>query len=169
MSRAAVPDGAPVDGPLDRHLFGAGQPCFGCSPDHPHGFHLEFCRRGDVVTTEFTPRAEHQGPPGLMHGGLVMTLADELGAWTLIGLLGKFGFTAELRAKLQKPVRVGTRVHGSGRIAKAGSRVVKVVVSLEQAGELAVSADIDFVLVDASGAARLLGRPLPDAWKQFCR
>lgn len=157
---------------LDPHLFGDGQPCFGCAPDHPTGFRLRFAREDadeGSVTTSFTPSSAHQGPPGLMHGGLVMTLADELGAWTLVGLLGKFGFTAQLNAKLRKPVRIGVAVAGSGRILKPSARVVTVQVSLEQAGQRVLDADIGFVLVDEKGAERVLGAPVPEAWKQFCR
>jgi acyl-coenzyme A thioesterase PaaI-like protein len=154
---------------LDPHLFGDGQPCFGCAPDHPTGFRLRFAREDDAVTTRFTPGTAHQGPPGLMHGGLVMTLADEIGAWTIVGLLGKFGFTAQFTAKLRKPVRIGVEVAGHGRIVRPSTRIVSVQVVLEQEGERAFEADIGFVLVDEKGAARVLGGPIPDAWKQFCR
>ena len=154
---------------LDPHLFGDGQPCFGCAPDHPTGFRLRFARDDDAVTTRFTPGPAHQGPPGLMHGGLVMTLADEIGAWTIVGLLGKFGFTAQFTAKLRKPVRIGVEVAGHGRIVRPSTRIVAVQVVLEQEGERAFEADIGFVLVDEKGAERVLGGPIPDAWKQFCR
>ncbi len=154
---------------LDPHLFGDGQPCFGCAPDHPTGFRLRFAREDDAVTTRFIPETTHQGPPGLMHGGLVMTLADEIGAWTIVGLLGKFGFTATFGAKLRKPVRIGVEVVGSGRISRPSPRIVTVQVVLEQAGERAFQADIGFVLVDEGGAEKLLGGPIPEAWRQFCR
>lgn len=78
---------------FDGSLWGEGQPCFGCGPDHPIGFQLQFERDGDVVRTRFTPGERYQGPPGIMHGGLVMTLGDELASWTLIGMKRKFGFT----------------------------------------------------------------------------
>jgi acyl-coenzyme A thioesterase PaaI-like protein len=154
---------------LDPHLFGPGQPCFGCSPDHPTGFRLRFAREDAAVTTAFTPLEVHQGPPGLMHGGLVMTLADEIGAWTLIGLLGKFGFTVQFAAKLRKPVRIGVPVLGRGSIPKPGHRIVTVKVELVQEGVTAFEADAGFALVDQAGAERLLGRPLPEAWKVFCK
>jgi acyl-coenzyme A thioesterase PaaI-like protein len=104
-----------------------------------------------------------------MHGGLVMTLADEIGAWTLIGLLTKFGFTAEFAGRLKKPVRIGLEVTGKGTLVKETSRVVTVAVELAQAGDRVLDAELSFVLVDASGAERLLGGPLPDAWRSFCR
>jgi acyl-coenzyme A thioesterase PaaI-like protein len=160
---------APESVDLDPHLFGAGQPCFGCAPDHPTGFRLRFAREAEAITTRFTPGSHHQGPPGIMHGGLVLTLADEIGAWTLVGLIGKFGFTAALTAKLRKPVRMGHEVSGRGVIQRLGSRVVTVRVALDQEGHPVFHADIDFVLMDEKGAERLLGGPLPPAWRSFCR
>jgi acyl-coenzyme A thioesterase PaaI-like protein len=154
---------------LDPHLFGDGQPCFGCSQDHPTGFRLRFAKEDETVVTQFTPNAGHQGPPGLMHGGLVMTLADEIGAWTLVGLIGKFGFTAHFRAKLRGPVRIGQVVTGRGRIDKPGGRIVNVQVMLEQAGTRVFESEIGFVLMDQAGAEKLLGTTLPEAWKRFCR
>lgn len=87
----APPGPKPV---LDGTLFGAEQPCFGCGPVHPFGFRLAFTEEGDELVTRFTPGPHHQVPPGLMHGGLVFTLADELAAWVVIARFGKFGFTA---------------------------------------------------------------------------
>jgi len=154
---------------LDGHLFGAGQPCFGCSPDHPTGFRLAFERQGDEMVTRFTPTDRHQGPPGLMHGGLVATLADEVAAWAIIGLLGKFGFTASFSAKLAGPVRIDVPLEGRSRITSDKSRIVEVGVRLAQDGKNTFSGDFKFVILDKSGAERLLGGPLPEAWQKFCR
>lgn len=154
---------------VDGGIFGPGQPCFGCSPEHPAGFRLRFAREGDDVVTHFTPSERYQGPPSIMHGGLVATLADEIGAWALILLLEKFGFTAEMQCKLRRPIRVGAEVVGRGRIAKPGARVVGVEVELLQDGVRAFEGDLRFVLLDRRGAERLLGGPLPPAWERFAR
>jgi acyl-coenzyme A thioesterase PaaI-like protein len=155
--------------PLDGHLFGPGQPCFGCGPDHPFGFRLAFARDGDTVVTRFTPDARYQGPPGIMHGGLVTTLADEVAAWTLIGLLGRFGFTATVQGTLHRPVRVGLEVVGRGRLVKDTRRVVRVGVELAQDEARCFAGELAFVLLDRAGAERLLGGPVPEAWTRFCR
>ena len=154
---------------VDGGIFGPGQPCFGCSPEHPAGFRLRFAREGDDVVTHFTPTERYQGPPSIMHGGLVATLADEIGAWALILLLEKFGFTAEMQCKLRRPIRVGVEVVGRGRIARPGARVVGVEVELLQDGVRAFEGDLRFVLLDRRGAERLLGGPLPPAWERFAR
>ena len=154
---------------LDGSIFGPDQPCFGCAPDHPIGFRLAFEREDDAVVTRFTPTERYQGPPGIMHGGLVATLADEIGAWALIVLLEKFGFTAEMSGKLDKPLRIGREVIGRGRIERPGSRVVSVSVELEQDGAIVYRGSLRFVLLDEAGAERMLGGPLPEAWRRFSR
>ncbi len=154
---------------LDPALFGADSACFGCSPNHPIGFHLRFEKEDDVVRTRFVPHQQLQGPPGIMHGGLVTTLGDEIAAWTIIGLKGRFGFTASLSAKLERPVRIGVETVGEGRIVRDSSRVVAINVELRQAGERCFVGDFNFVLLDREGAERLLGGPLPESWSQFAR
>lgn len=154
---------------LDGHLFGAGQPCFGCGPDHPIGFKLAFDRIEKGVTTRFTPDERYQGPPGIMHGGLVMTLADELAAWAILAELGKFGFTAEMQASLRRPVRIGVPVLGSSRLLRSVRHIATVEVSLEQAGEEVFAATLKFAVLDQAGAEKLLGGPLPEAWRRFAR
>lgn len=154
---------------LDGSLFGPGQPCFGCAPDHPIGFRLRFTREGDDVVTRFVPAERYQGPPGIMHGGLVAALADEIGAWAIIGLLEKFGFTAQMSGKLHGPARVGVEIEGRGRIAKQGTRVVDVTVTLSQEATPVYTGELRFVLLDETGAERMLGGPLPEAWRRFSR
>jgi acyl-coenzyme A thioesterase PaaI-like protein len=157
------------DHPLDGHLFGPGQPCFGCAPDHPLGFRLAFERDGDEIVTRFTPDDRYQGPPGIMHGGLVGTLADEVGAWSLIGLLGKFGFTASFEAKFLGPVRIGVPLEARGRIVKDHRRLVDVEVTVRQDDLPRYRSGLRFAVLDRGGAERMLGREIPEEWLRFCR
>jgi acyl-coenzyme A thioesterase PaaI-like protein len=157
------------DGPLDPHLFGEDQPCFGCAPAHPIGFRLRFEREGDAVVTRFVPGDAYQGPPGIMHGGLVAALADEIAAWAIVALRGKFGFTAQFEGKLRAPVRIGAPVVGRGRIERDGSRLVGVGVELAQGEASVFTGTFTFVLLDEQGAERLLAGPLPEAWRKFAR
>jgi acyl-coenzyme A thioesterase PaaI-like protein len=155
--------------PLDPAIFGADQPCFGCSPNHPIGFHLRFARRGDEVVTRFVPGEQYQGPPGLMHGGLVTTLADEIAAWTIVALKGRFGFTVALEARLSKAVRIGVEVEGRGKIESENARLTKVAVELVQAGVACLRGTFTFIVLDEAGAERVIGGPLPESWKRFAR
>jgi acyl-coenzyme A thioesterase PaaI-like protein len=165
--------------PLDPGVFGASSPCFGCSPTHPIGFHLrcekhigkatDGSRSARSVRATFTPSEQYQGPPGIMHGGLVMALADEVAAWTVIGLVERFGFTAQATSKLARPVRIGVPIACKGTIDAESSRIVKVKVELAQVDVIAFTGEFTFALLDEAGAERLLGTKLPDEWKAFAR
>jgi acyl-coenzyme A thioesterase PaaI-like protein len=154
---------------LDPRVFGEASLCFGCGPSHPIGFRLTFERDGDDVVTRMVPGERYQGPPGIMHGGLVATLADEIAAWALIGLRGKFGFTVAMSTRLSRAVRVGREVEGRARIARDLRRLYDVEVSLRQDGEEALRGEFRFAVLDAGGAEKLLGGPIPEAWRRFCR
>ncbi len=158
-----------IDEPLDGTLFGPGQPCYGCGPDHPHGFRLRYERDGDEVVTRFTPGEQHQGPLSVMHGGLVMTLADETAAWAILATLGKFGFTSSFEGKLRRPVRIHQEAEARAKLTRTSSRVVVSSVRILQGGELCFEASFTFVLLDASGAANLMQQPIREEWKRFCR
>lgn len=154
---------------LDGQLFGENQPCFGCGPNHPFGFHLKFELDGKAVVTRFVPGPQYQGPPGIMHGGLVMTLADEVGAWALLAFKEKFGFTASVQGKLRRPVRIGIDTEGRAWIIRESSRVVRVAVRISQGGEECFGAELGFVLMDKYSAEKLLQGPMPEEWLRFCR
>jgi len=155
--------------PIDPEIFGRDQPCFGCSPVHPTGFHLRFARRGDEVVTRFVADERYQGPPGVMHGGLVATLADEVAAWTIVGLKGRFGFTVAMEMRLSKAVRIGAEIEGRGRIESDTSRFTTVAVELSQAGGACVRGRFTFAVLDRAAAEKVLGGPLPEAWQKLAR
>jgi acyl-coenzyme A thioesterase PaaI-like protein len=154
---------------LHPEIFQADELCFGCGPKHPIGLRLRFSKTENEVLTRFTPGAQYQGPPSIMHGGLVMTAADELAAWTLIGLREVFGFTVSFEGKLRKPIRIGQPVEGRGRIVKESTRIARTEVVFVQQEAEAFRGEFTFALMDEKAASQLLGMSLPEAWKRFCR
>jgi acyl-coenzyme A thioesterase PaaI-like protein len=104
-----------------------------------------------------------------MHGGLVTTVADELAAWTIVLMRDKFGFTAEIQAKLHRPLRTGVPAEGRGRIVRESRRVVRVGVALTQAGARVFEGELAFVLLDRGGAQQLLGGEISEVWQRYCR
>lgn len=153
---------------MNGDLFGSAHRCFGCGPRHPHGLRLDFRVEGDEVVTEFIPTREHESVPNVMHGGLVTTLADELGGWVLIALCDKFGFTGSMTSRFVRPVRIGKPLIGRGRVVRDTKRLVQVHVELSQE-ELCFKADITFVLLDEAGAKAMLDGPVPVEWQRFFR
>jgi acyl-coenzyme A thioesterase PaaI-like protein len=56
------------------------------------------------LVATFTPRAEHRGPPGYLHGGLAATCLDEAMASLSIALDNEYSLTATLQLRYRQPV-----------------------------------------------------------------
>ena len=99
--------------------------CFVCGRENPIGFHLTFFadERGSVHA-DYTPREEHQGYPGVMHGGLVTALLDELIGRTAIAS-DLWCMTAKLKVRFRKPVPIGEPLQLRGEITKKGGRLLE--------------------------------------------
>jgi acyl-coenzyme A thioesterase PaaI-like protein len=155
--------------PLDPLVFGPDQACFGCGPHNARGMQLRFAVDGDEVVTTWTPTAGLEGPPGILHGGLQATLADEVGAWTLVGKLQRFGFTTSLQLRYLRPARIGVPVEGRGRITAHDGPRVSVAVKLTQEGKTLLSGRIAYVIPTVEVAEKVLGQALPEAWHHLAR
>jgi acyl-coenzyme A thioesterase PaaI-like protein len=99
--------------------------CLVCGTENALGLHARFLEldNGDVVGV-FTPRPEHQGYPGRLHGGIVAAILDEtIGrAVNAIGP-GTWGVTAELTVRYRAPVPVDREVRVVGRITRDAGRL----------------------------------------------
>jgi acyl-coenzyme A thioesterase PaaI-like protein len=127
--------------------------CFGCGELHPTGLHLvAHAGAGADLTAEFTVNENHQGAPGLAHGGLLSLAFDEaLGK--LMWLIRSPAVTARLETDFLKPVPMGTTLHITARITGQVNR--KVYTAAEGRiggahGEIAVKAAALFVIVPMS-------------------
>lgn len=125
--------------------------CFVCGADNPQGLRLRFRLNGDVVEAEYTPRTEHIGFRGIIHGGILSTVLDEVMVWAASVPKKRFHFAAELNVRFVKPVMAGRPLLLEGRIAGDRGRLI------ETAGELR---DADGQ-VFARGSAKYM--PVPDA------
>jgi acyl-coenzyme A thioesterase PaaI-like protein len=127
--------------------------CFGCGELHPTGLHLvAHAGAGADLIAEFIVTENHQGAPGLAHGGLLSLAFDEaLGK--LMWLIRSPAVTARLETDFLKPVPMGTTLHITARITGQVNR--KVYTAAEGRlggpdGEIAVKAAALFVIVPMS-------------------
>ena len=91
--------------------------CFGCGSRNKFGLQLIFERNNNRVTTTFEIRPEHQGFPGLVHGGIVSTVLDEV--MSRVSLLeNRWAVTAGMNIKFRLPISVGQRVTAIGEKSK---------------------------------------------------
>ena len=127
--------------------------CFGCGQLHPTGLHL-IAHAGSALdlTAEFTVTENHQGAPGLAHGGLLSLAFDEaLGK--LMWLIRSPAVTGRLETDFMKPVPIGTTLHISAQITGQVKRKVytEAIGRLNGPdGDIAVRAAALFVIVPMS-------------------
>ena len=81
--------------------------CFGCGQANLFGLQAELEPLPDGgVEGRFFVKQDHQGPPGLAHGGVIAAALDEAMA-LLLRSRGVSGVTARLEVDLLAPVSVG--------------------------------------------------------------
>jgi acyl-coenzyme A thioesterase PaaI-like protein len=115
--------------------------CFVCGRDNPIGLHMHFYLDGDgCVYADYIPRDEHQGYPGVMHGGLLTTMLDELIGRTAIAS-DLWCMTAKLELRFRRPVPIGEPLKLKGEITKKTGRLLEGHGEIRLAdGSLAVEA-----------------------------
>jgi acyl-coenzyme A thioesterase PaaI-like protein len=124
--------------------------CFGCGEKHPTGLHL-VAHVGEAmsITAEYVVSENHQGAPGLAHGGLLSLAFDEaLGK--LMWLLQAPAVTARLETDFLKPVPMGSKLFITAEITGQVNRKVycSAVGRLNSPdGDVAVRAAALFVIV----------------------
>jgi uncharacterized protein (TIGR00369 family) len=83
--------------------------CFVCGPKNECGLRLQFERVGDSVTTFYTPSDHHQGFPGVLHGGVITALLDEVMSRVSV-VEGRWTQTARIEVRFRRQVLVGQTV-----------------------------------------------------------
>jgi uncharacterized protein (TIGR00369 family) len=91
--------------------------CFVCGDSNAIGLNLRFETDGHVVSTRFTPRAEHIGFKQVVHGGIIATLLDEIMVWACMAQTKRFAYCAELTVRYLNPLRPGEEALATGELA----------------------------------------------------
>ena len=90
--------------------------CFVCGEANPFGLKLRFETDGRIVQTRFVPRAEHIGFKGVVHGGLIATVLDEIMVWACAVPTRKFAYCAELTVRYLQPLAPAEEVVVTGEL-----------------------------------------------------
>jgi acyl-coenzyme A thioesterase PaaI-like protein len=100
--------------------------CFVCGESNPRGFKLRSSFENGRVSLEYTTDPSDSGWRGVMHGGLTMTLLDEVMTWAAILNARKGCVAAEFTTRLKQPIRVGERVRVEGWVVSNRRRLMLV-------------------------------------------
>ena len=95
--------------------------CFICGLENPVGLKLRIYEtEPGVVETAYTAPEYFQGYPGVLHGGIIATIIDEVSGRSLMGTAEqtRFMFTARIEVKYRKNVPIGKPLRIVGKALK---------------------------------------------------
>ncbi len=102
------------------------QMCFACGLENPIGLKLTFRQEGDAYVTTFIPPRDFQGYQGILHGGIMATLLDEVMARYVWQEIAAPAATARLEVRYRRPAPVGCPIEVRAWITdRRGARVFR--------------------------------------------
>lgn len=134
--------------------------CFVCGMQNPIGLKIIFESDGERVWAHFTPQEEHQGYPGVLHGGITFALLDEVIGRAAMELGDTpWMMTAKAEMRFRKPVPIGQELALMGKLTRVRSRTVEGVGELRlEDGSVAVDAKAVYIKVPETLAEKMKDR-----------
>ena len=98
--------------------------CFACGLENDYGLGMTFYEIDDGrVLAKYSVPENFQGFPGIVHGGIVFTMLDEvLGRVTMVEDHTKFTMTAKVEVRFRKPVPIGEPLQIVGKVDRRRGR-----------------------------------------------
>jgi len=109
--------------------------CLFCGSQNPYGFHLLFRQEDAFTVTETSVPWYYQGFKGVVHGGIVAALLDEVMSHSLKNA-GIEAVTGTLEARYIKPLLTEKPLLARGEILKREGRIIEAQGEVIQEGEV---------------------------------
>ncbi len=99
--------------------------CFVCGVENSYGLGMAFYEVGPgQVEARYTVPERYQGYPGVVHGGIIAAMLDEVvGRATMVGENHHFMVTAKLQVHYRKPVPIGQPLRLTGHVVRRRGRL----------------------------------------------
>jgi len=101
--------------------------CFGCGTENPAGLRLRIETGADgTVWNDYTVPDHFQGYRGVVHGGILATLLDEVMAHAVLRAGSGSAATAQLEIRYRQPAPVGETLRTEARVERISGRRIQV-------------------------------------------
>ncbi len=123
--------------------------CFVCGVDNPAGLQiqLDVDVENGAASSRVVLDQRFQGWQGVIHGGILATLLDEVAIYACRGQGEQF-VTAEINVRYRKPVPVGSTIELKGQIVENRRKLYKVQSRIEIDGSLYAAAEVRVMRLD---------------------
>ena len=98
--------------------------CLVCGINNPHSLKTKFyALKDNSLVAEFNTMEEHQGYPGVLHGGIAAAILDEtMGRAILCEDNELCGVTIELNLKYRKQLPIGEKLYAKAKLVEHHKR-----------------------------------------------
>jgi acyl-coenzyme A thioesterase PaaI-like protein len=126
--------------------------CFVCGLENQAGLHMAFYDQADgSVVSEITVPDRYQGYPGVVHGGIVASMLDEVSSRAAMqGDTIRLMMTAKLEVRYRKPIPIGQPLRLVGRLGKRRGRLT-IVTGEIRLPDGSLGAEAEALLSDVPG------------------
>ncbi|MEO8898409.1 MAG: PaaI family thioesterase [Candidatus Dormibacter sp.] len=129
---------------------------------NPTGLHLQYHLEGDSVVTAWTPTEDHAGFPGLVHGGLIAAVLDDVMGRCSV-LKRRWVVTGRMETRYREGAPIGATLRVTGWSTRFTRRVMQA--------EASMALESGVVVAEATGTylpvpRQMLGRMVA-AWPGF--
>lgn len=127
------------------------QYCFVCGKDNPVGLktNIEVDRAAQSTQCTLTVPAEYQGWKGMVHGGIISALLDEVSAYAGM-TVAETVVTGELQTRFRKPVPVEQEIVVSAQVVSQTRRTLMIEAELTLQDEVLANAEAKMVVVKST-------------------
>ena len=98
--------------------------CFACSSTNKRGLKMKFFYDKEGISSRLKLHEDFCGFEGIVHGGIIATILDEIGAWTIFACLKKLAVTQDSRIKYLKPVYTNQLLKAEGKIINQNNTII---------------------------------------------
>jgi uncharacterized protein (TIGR00369 family) len=147
------------------HKLPSYKACFGCGRKNPIGLKLEVYWDDErrEAFSEFVLDKVYEGFEGVIHGGIVCTVCDEVLWWCIAAHYKKCTVTAEMRIKFKRPMSSNKKYRAFAKVEEVkGKRIIAACNIKDEEGNVCALAEGLFVALPDSEWDRFLSE-LEDA------
>ena len=129
--------------------------CFGCSRKNSQGLNLRFWLTEKGCYTRCVIPDHLCGIDGVVHGGIITLVLEEVAQWTIISHFGKFGMTREVTVRYLKPVLTNMEIRVEAEIIDQKEKNVLFRCTVyDSGGVLLTESESNWVLASPSTIAK---------------
>jgi uncharacterized protein (TIGR00369 family) len=97
--------------------------CFVCGDKNKIGLKVAFFYEDGKATATYIPTREFEGYKGILHGGIISSLLDEVMIQSIVAL-GILTFTIQIEVKFKTPAKTGEKIFLEGHIIEDRGKVI---------------------------------------------